>query len=121
MEKKRTILVVDDEPNIRLLAKSILDKDFVVLEASDGDAALNIARSQKPDLILMDIMMPKMDGYTACSTIKTDQKTKAIPVVMVTGVGYQLNKELARQFGANDYLTKPFTPQELLATVDKFL
>ncbi len=119
MEKTR-ILVVDDEQPIRSLVNRILSDKFVVLEASDGEEAVAIARHHKPGLILMDIMMPNMDGYNACSLIKTDQTTKRIPVVMLTGLGYELNKKLAGEVGADGYLTKPFTTSGLLETVGKF-
>ena len=118
---KKKVLVVDDESNIRMLVKSMLFNGYTVLEAENGEEAVHIARSQRPDLILMDIMMPEMDGYTACSVIKTDQQTKVIPVVILTAVGYQLNKELAKQVGADGYITKPFTPNGLLDTIGKFL
>ena len=117
----KKILIADDEPSIRLLVSSMLGKDYTVLEVSDGQEAINIARSQKPDLILMDIMMPKVDGYTACSALKTDQTTKKIPVVMVTGVGHELNKKLANEIDADGYITKPFSLQSLLDTIGPFL
>jgi len=120
MDKKK-VLIVDDEEHIRLLVCSILGKDYTVLEASDGQEAINIARNQKPDLILMDILMPKVDGYTACNAIKKDKETKAIPVVMLTGVGHALNKVLAEQMGADGYITKPFNPQDLLHMAGQFL
>ena len=120
MDKKR-ILIADDEVNIRLLVSSMLSKDYIVLKASDGEEAINIARNQKPDFILMDIMMPKVDGYTACNAIKKDPVTKATPVVMLTAVGYELNKKLAKEVGADGYITKPFTSQELLKTITRFL
>ena len=100
MNSKR-ILIVDDEVNIRLLVSSMLGKDYIVLKASDGEEAINIARSQKPDLILMDIMMPNIDGYIACYTIKKDPVTKAIPVVMLTSIGHELNVKLSQEMGAN--------------------
>jgi len=119
--KKTQILIVDDEQNIRLLVRRFLSDKFTVLEASDGKAAVDMAHQYKPSLILMDIMMPNMDGYIACSMIKTDQSMKRIPVVMLTGVGYELNKRLAKEVGADDYITKPLTRQELLDTIGKFL
>jgi len=117
----KKILIADDEPGIRQLVRRILGKDYVVIEAQNGEEAVNIAHSQKPDLILMDIMMPKMDGYNACHIIKTDPASKEIPVVMLTGVGLQLNKKLAEQMGANGYITKPFTGQILKDKVDQLL
>ena len=120
MEKTR-ILIADDEQTIRSLVRRILSDKFAVLEASDGEAAVAMARQHKPDLILMDIMMPNMDGYNACSLIKTDQTTKSIPVVMLTGLGYELNKKLAGEIGADGYITKPFTKETLLKTIGGYL
>ena len=120
MDKKK-ILIADDEVNIRLLVSSMLGKDYIVLKASDGEEAVNITRNQKPDFIFMDIMMPKVDGYTACNIIKKDPVAKATPVVMLTAVGYELNKKLAKEVGADGYMTKPFTSQELLETITRFL
>ena len=118
---KRKILIVDDEPNVRRLVRTILDKDFIVLEAEDGRQAIDIACAQKPDLILMDIMMPRMDGYTACSAIKNDPTTKSIPVLMLTAVGFELNVKLSQQMGADAYMTKPFNSQALLDKIAQFL
>ena len=120
-DSRKIILVVDDEPGIRNLVKNILANDFVVLEAKNGDEAISIARSQKPDLILMDIKMPKTDGYTACSMLRADKQTKAIPVVIVSSTGQKLNKALAQRSGANDYLPKPFTSKEPMDMIGKFL
>ena len=117
---KRTVLVVDDEANIRLLVKSMLKSNCIVLEARDGQEAVDIARQKMPDVILMDIMMPNMDGYTACYTLKNDQATKHIPVVMLTALGKQLNQRLADDMGANGYMTKPFTPPDLVDTINKY-
>ena len=117
----KKILIADDEPNVCSLVSSMLGKGYTVLKASNGEEAINVARSQKPHLILMDIMMPKVDGYTACSTIKTDQSTKMIPIIMITGVGHELNKKLANEIGADGYVTKPFTLQDLLDTIGQFL
>jgi two-component system alkaline phosphatase synthesis response regulator PhoP len=118
---RKKILVTDDEENIRLLVSSMLGKDYVILEASDGREAVDMAHSYQPDLILMDILMPKMDGYTACNKIKKDPLTRAIPVVMLTAVDHELNVRLSEEMGANGYITKPFTPRDLLTAVDQFL
>ena len=120
MDRKK-ILIADDEPNTRLLVGRILSQDYIVIAASDGEEAIALARRQKPDLILMDIMMPKMDGYAACSVLKADPATKAIPVVMLTGVGHGLNKKLGQKIGADGYITKPFSTKELLNTIAELL
>ena len=111
---KKKALVVDDEPNVRRLLHTILSKSFEVIEADDGKQAIEIANAQKPDVILMDMMMPKMDGLTACHVIKNDPATKSIPVIMVTAIGFEMNIKLSQQMGASGYVTKPFSSQVLL-------
>ncbi len=118
---KKKVLIVDDEEPIRQLVSNILAKDYTVLVAIDGEEAINMARCQKPDLILMDMLMPKVDGFTACYTINQDPTTRDIPVVMLTGIDYELNKKLSREIGAQGYITKPFSPEDLRATVGRFL
>ena len=120
MDKKK-ILIVDDEPSIRLAVNRMLRKDYTILEATNGEEAIDIAKEQKPSLILMDLMMPRIDGYTACSKIKSDPATKAIPVVMLTAIGHELNKKFANEMGADGYITKPFTREDLLDTVSRFI
>jgi len=120
MNNKRKVVVADDELYIRLLVKDILEPDFLVLEASNGEEAVSITRTQKPDLVLMDILMPKLDGYTACYAIKTNELTKEIPVVMLTGVGHELNRQLSQEMGATGYITKPFNPEDLLDKVRQY-
>jgi len=117
----KKILIADDEKSVRLLVRKLLSKDYIVLSAKDGEVAVEMSRSQKPDLILMDILMPKMDGYTACHTIKRDPVTKVIPIVMLTDLGYELNVKLSKEMGADGYITKPFTSQDLLDAIGRFL
>ncbi len=118
---KKKILIVDDEPSVRQVLRKTLSKNYIVLEAEDGEEAVNMARREKPALVLMDLMMPEMDGYTSCHVIKTDPLTKVIPVVMLTAVGYELNVKLAQKIGADGYITKPFRSQDLLDSVNSFL
>jgi len=115
------ILIADDEPSVRLLVKRLLSDNYIVLEASNGEEAVSVTRTEKPDLILMDILMPKMDGYTACYAIKTDEVTKGIPVVMLTAVAHKLNKQLSEAMDADGYITKPFSFQDLKDTISQFL
>jgi CheY-like chemotaxis protein len=118
---KKRVLVVDDELSIRDLVSSMLARKYIVLEAKDGEEAVHMAHSHNPDLILMDIMMPNMNGYTACCAIKKDPTTKAIPIVMLSVLHYALNVKLAKEIGSDGYITKPFSLQDLLGTVDEFL
>ncbi len=118
----KVILVVEDEPKSLKLIRDLLQvSGYKTIEATDGEQGVKLAKSKKPDLILMDIMMPKMDGYTACRAIRADKATKAIPVVMLTALDYELNKELGKDMGADGYITKPFSHQELLAVINRFL
>ena len=118
---KKKVLIVDDEPNVRRLSRTILINKFEIIEAEDGRQALEQVAAKKPDVILMDLMMPKMDGLTACHIIKNDPLTKAIPIIMVTAIGFELNIRLSQQMGANGYVTKPFLPQQLLEKIIEVL
>jgi CheY-like chemotaxis protein len=118
---KKKVLIVDDEPNVRRLSHKILSNKFDIVEAEDGIQAIDVATAQKPDVILMDMMMPKMDGLTACHVIRNDPATKSIPVIMVTAIGFELNIKLSEQMGAAGYVTKPFSPQDLLDTIAQVL
>jgi CheY-like chemotaxis protein len=120
MDKKR-ILVADDEPGIRLTLGRLLDRNYVVLEATNGEEAVEIAKGQKPDLILMDLIMPKVDGYAACAQIKADPATRGIPVVVLTAIGHELNKKFATEMGAQAYITKPFNIQGLMDVITPLL
>jgi CheY-like chemotaxis protein len=118
----KTILIVEDEPKNMTLTRDILKiSGYETIEAVDGRQGIDKAKSAKPNLILMDIMMPKMDGYAACREIKADPATKNIPVIMLTAVGYDLNKKLAKQMGADGYVTKPFSRQQLVDAIGLLL
>jgi two-component system alkaline phosphatase synthesis response regulator PhoP len=118
---KRKILIVDDEPSVRRLVGTMLKKNFLVLEAEDGSQAIDIACIEKPDLILMDIMMPKMDGYTSCYTLKQEPATRSIPIIMLTAIDLKLNLKFSQEIGADGYITKPFTKKALLDNIAQFL
>ena len=118
----KVILIVEDDPKSLTLTRDLLQlSGFKTIEAIDGKQGIELAKSKKPDLILMDIMMPNMDGYTACNTIKKDKETEEIPVVMLTAMAFELNKEFAQRLGADGYITKPFTREELLEVINQFL
>ena len=120
--KQAPILIVDDEAVVRrLLQQKLSIKGYHCLEAGSADQALDRLRNSTVGLMILDIKMPKVDDYSACSIIKTDQTTKGIPVVMLTAVGHELNKELAKKIDADGYITKPFSLQDLLHTIKQFL
>jgi CheY-like chemotaxis protein len=117
----KVVLIVEDEPKSLKLIRDLLKvSGYKTIEATDGKQGVELAKAKKPDLILMDVMMPKMDGYTACRAIRADKVTKAIPVVMLTVLDSELNKKLAKDMGANGYITKPFSHQELLDVISRF-
>jgi two-component system phosphate regulon response regulator PhoB len=118
----KVILIVEDDPKSLTLTKDLLTiSGYDTIQATDGQQGVAVARAKKPDLILMDLMMPKMDGYAAANMLKTDAATKNIPIIMLTAVGYELNKRLATKVGADGYVTKPFTHRELLDAISPFL
>ena len=118
----KTILIVEDDPKSMTLTRDLLKiSGYETIQAFDGQQGVEMAKSAHPDLILMDIMMPKMDGYAACSAIKADKSTSKIPVIMLTAVGYDLNRKLAMQFGAQGYLTKPYSRKDLIDAIGPLL
>ncbi len=120
MEKQK-ILIVDDEQWVRTLVSRMFEAEYTVLEAADGQQATTIAREEMPAIILMDLMMPNVDGYAACLSIKSDQETRRIPVVMLTAIGHELNKRFAEEMGADGYITKPFTRESLLEEMRRLM
>ncbi|KOA20503.1 alkaline phosphatase synthesis transcriptional regulatory protein PhoP [Clostridium homopropionicum DSM 5847] len=110
------ILIVDDEEHIRELIKFNLENNgYKTICASDGIEALKIAKKELPQLILLDLMLPGMDGYDVCKEIRKDNSISNTPVIMITAKGEELDKILGLELGADDYLTKPFSIRELIA------
>ncbi|MDF1543093.1 MAG: response regulator [Anaerosomatales bacterium] len=112
------ILAVDDSPTILAMLEEILvSAGYEVLTAEDGAEALESARNGKPDLILLDVMLPKLDGYRVCRLLKFDQKYKAIPIIMLTAKAEEQSMATGLRTGADQYLTKPVEPERLLEAV----
>jgi len=119
---RRTVLIADDEPAVRKLVCRMLDKEYDVVEAQDGAEAVSLASSLRPDIIFMDMMMPEMNGLSACYAIKLNETTREIPVVMLTAISYELNKRLSEDvLGADGYITKPFTRESLLEEMGRVM
>ncbi|MGH2753446.1 MAG: response regulator [Actinomycetota bacterium] len=121
MASKR-ILICDDDPVIlRLLEVNLELEGFHVLLAHHGEEALEIATRESPDLIVLDIMMPRLDGYQTCQRLKEQEGTKDIPVIFLSAKAQASDVELGRSFGVADYLTKPFDPDDLIEVVNRFV
>ena len=115
MENKKTILIVDDEkPIVDILVYNLEKEGYNTLEANDGLTAVEIALTKKPDLILLDIMLPKMDGLTVCKKIRSSLN---VPILMLTAKDEEIDKILGLELGADDYITKPFSVRELMARI----
>ncbi len=116
------ILVVDDEVSIRELIKFNLEKaGFSVLESGNGADALQLVKSQKPELVVLDLMLPGLDGIEVCRNLKSQRDTSGIPIIMLTAKSDEIDKIIGLEMGADDYLTKPFSPRELVARVKAVL
>lgn len=121
MDKKR-VLIVDDEPDVVESVKFSLELENIeCLEAYDGEEALSKAKKEKPDLIILDIMLPKINGYKVSRLLKFDEAYKNIPIIMLTARAQEKDKQLGEDTGADEYVTKPFEMDELIKLVKKYL
>jgi two-component system alkaline phosphatase synthesis response regulator PhoP len=119
---KGKILVVDDEIYIvHILDFSLGMEGYEVLTALDGEQALEKARAGHPDLIVLDIMMPKLDGYETCKMLKADPATRDIPVILLSAKGRNVDQKIGFEVGADDYITKPFSPRKLVERINALL
>lgn len=117
-----TILIIEDEKNILELVKYNLEREgFRVLTASKGNAGLEAALKERPALVVLDLMLPEMNGLEICKTLKRNEKTRNLPIIMLTAKGTESDKIVGLELGADDYMTKPFSPRELVARVKAVL
>ncbi|WNM62523.1 response regulator [Candidatus Nitrospira neomarina] len=117
-----TVLVVDDEKDLVELVKYHLEKEGLkCLEARDGETALQMARERTPDLIVLDLMLPGVDGLEVCRKLRKDPKTSSIAIIMLTAKAEEVDRIVGLEMGADDYMVKPFSPRELLARVKAVL
>ena len=119
---KGKILVVDDEIYIvHILDFSLGMEGYQVITALDGEQGLEKAHAERPDLIVLDIMMPKLDGYETCKALKADPATKGIPVILLSAKGRNMDQKIGFEVGADDYITKPFSPRKLVERINAIL
>ena len=116
--KKKKIIVVEDEPDLVDVVTYNLEREgYSVLASQRGDEGLNLIRSEAPDLVLLDLMLPGMDGLSICRQMKSDSSTKEIPIIIASAKGEESDVVIGLEMGADDYLAKPFSPRELLARI----
>lgn len=122
ISESATILIVEDEQDIReLLAYNLEKEGYATVQAADGKEGLDLARSRKPDLILLDLMLPKMDGLAVCRELERDSGTVRIPIIMLTARGEDVDRILGFELGADDYVVKPFSPRELMLRISAIM
>ncbi len=121
-DERKRILICDDDPVIlRLLEVNLELEGYDVLTAHHGEEAFEIATRELPDLVILDIMMPRLDGYQTCQKLKAQSSTEQIPVVFLSAKAQQSDIEKGKSFGVSDYLTKPFDPNDLLDVVERLV
>ena len=119
---RKTILVVEDERDIADIIRFNLEQEgFQVLTAHDGLEAVRLVKSERPDLVVLDLMLPRMDGKEVCRLIRADERLNAIPVMMLTARAEEIDRIIGFEIGADDYLTKPFSPRELILRIKAIL
>jgi two-component system phosphate regulon response regulator PhoB len=119
---KSKILVVDDEPDaLEVLGFKLKEAGYMPLFAADGLKALAAARTERPDLIVLDLMLPEIDGFEVCKILRRDPATASIPVLMLTAKAAEMDRVLGLELGADDYVTKPYSPRELVLRIRKLL
>jgi DNA-binding response OmpR family regulator len=121
MDKKKILLIDDEEDIVHLVEFRLKAAGYEVISAFDGQSGLDKARSENPDLIILDLMLPKMDGYKVCRMLKFDEKYKHIPVIMFTARAQDNDKKTGEEVGADAYVIKPFEPQMLLGKIAELL
>lgn len=122
MNLSKRILLVDDEPDIiELVSYNLVKEGFEISSASDGEHALNKIHKENFDLIILDLMLPRIHGMELCRILRNNQKTKNLPILMLTAKSEEVDKVLGLEMGADDYITKPFSPRELVARVKAIL
>ncbi|MBF0521998.1 MAG: response regulator [Candidatus Omnitrophica bacterium] len=121
-EKQKVILVVDDDIlSVKLLRSHLSDNGYRVMSSTDAADGLQMAVDERPDLIVLDVMMPIINGYNFCQLLKSQEEYKAIPIIFMTSRDLKEDKEIGKKMGADAYLTKPVVPEELIAAVSKLL
>lgn len=121
MSKEKILIVEDEKDIVKMLEYNLKKEGFKTLSARDGESAVNLAGKEHPDLVLLDLMLPGIDGLEVCKRLKSEKKTASIPIIMLTAKSQESDKIVGLELGADDYVTKPFSPRELIARIKAVL
>ena len=121
MSKEKVLIIEDEKDIVKMLDYNLRKEGFRVFSANNGEDGLDMARRENPDLILLDLMLPEMDGLDVCKAVKNDAKTTHIPIIILTAKAQESDKVVGLELGADDYVTKPFSPRELIARIKAVL
>ena len=121
MSKEKVLIIEDEKDLVKMLDYNLRKEGFRIFSANNGEDGLDMARRENPDLILLDLMLPEMDGLDVCKAVKNDAKTTHIPIIILTAKAQESDKVVGLELGADDYVTKPFSPRELIARIKAVL
>ncbi|MDO8602272.1 MAG: response regulator transcription factor [Candidatus Omnitrophota bacterium] len=121
MSKEKILIIEDEKDIVKMLDYNLRKENFRVFSANNGEDGLDMARKENPDLVLLDLMLPEMDGLDVCKAVKNDAKTAHIPIIILTAKAQEFDKVVGLELGADDYVTKPFSPRELIARIKAVL
>lgn len=117
MAKRKILIVEDDRDIVEMVEYNLREEGYATVSALNGEDGVNLARREQPDLIILDIMLPIIDGFEVCRTLKSDDKTSHIPIIILSAKSQETDKVVGLELGADDYVTKPFSPRELIARI----
>lgn len=121
MSREKILIVEDEKDIVKMLEYNLKKEGFKILSARDGESAVNLSGKEHPDLVLLDLMLPGIDGIEVCKRLKSERKTASIPIIMLTAKSQESDKIVGLELGADDYVTKPFSPRELIARIKAVL
>jgi len=121
MSKEKILIIEDEKDIVKMLDYNLKKEGFRAFSANNGEDGLDMVRKERPDLILLDLMLPEMDGLEVCKAVKNDTKTAHIPIIILTAKAQESDKIVGLELGADDYVTKPFSPRELIARIKAVL
>lgn len=117
MAKRKILIVEDDRDIVEMVEYNLREEGYATVSALNGEDGVNLARRERPDLIILDIMLPVMDGFEVCRALKSDEETARIPIIILSAKSQETDKVVGLELGADDYVTKPFSPRELIARI----